>query len=105
MIPSLLPIADVLIATSPQVLAKDAKVASAIEEYARQAGYSGDVLLYPDPEEAVAVALQLATPGEDAVIVTGSLYLVGNVRGRWYPEEAVLARQSPWPARSKVTRR
>jgi dihydrofolate synthase/folylpolyglutamate synthase len=105
MIPSLLPITDVLIATSPQVLAKDAKVASAIEGYARQAGYTGDVLLCPDPEEAVDAALRLATPGEDAVIVTGSLYLVGNVRGRWYPEEAVLAGQSPWPTRREIIRR
>lgn len=97
MIRSLIPVTDVLIATSPQVLGKDAKVTTAIEGYARDAGFTGPVYLQPDPAEAIAQAMQLAIPGEDAIIVTGSLYLVGNVRGRWYSEHAILAAQSSWP--------
>ena len=96
MIRSLVPVTDVLIATSPQVLGKDAKVTTAIEGYARDAGFTGPVYLEPDPAKAIAQALHMAMPGEDAIIVTGSLYLVGNVRGRWYPEREILTARSPW---------
>ena len=95
MIRSIVPVTDVLIATSPQVLAKDAKVATAIEGYARDAGFTGPVHLQPDPADAIQYALDMAMPG-DAIIVTGSLYLVGNVRERWYPERVILATGSSW---------
>jgi folylpolyglutamate synthase/dihydropteroate synthase len=36
----------------------------------------------PDPAEALARALQLAAP-EDVIFVTGSLYLVGDLRREW----------------------
>lgn len=96
MIESLVPVTDILIATSPQVLAKHAMVTSEIEDYAHQAGFTGDVHLQPDPMEAINLALEIATPGDDAVIVTGSLYLVGNIRERWYPESVILETRSSW---------
>lgn len=96
MIRSLVPVTDVLVATSPQVLAKEAKYTSEIREYAREAGFEGQVYSQPDPVKAIDLALDLADPGMDVVIVTGSLYLVGNVRERWYPEPAILAAQSSW---------
>ncbi len=42
-----------------------------------------------DPIEAVQHAIALASP-LDLVWVTGSLYLVGNVRNYWYPKEKLL---------------
>lgn len=96
MIRSIVPVTDVLIATSPQVLAKDAKVATAIEGYARGAGFTGPVHQEPNPTDAIELALNMAIPG-DAVIVTGSLYLVGNVRERWYPSDVILQMGSSWP--------
>jgi dihydrofolate synthase/folylpolyglutamate synthase len=96
MLASLVPVTDVLIATSPQVLGKDARGTTDIEAYARSAGFRGTVVLEPDPLKAIDHALHLASPGVDAIVVTGSLYLVGNVRGRWYPEDAILRTQSPW---------
>lgn len=96
MIASLVPVMDVLIATSPQVLGKAPKVTTDIESYARKAGFNGQVILEPDPDRAISAALKMAIPGIDAVIVTGSLYLVGNVRGRWFPETSILRTQSPW---------
>lgn len=42
-----------------------------------------------DPIEAVQHAITLASP-LDLVWVTGSLYLVGNVRNYWYPKEKLL---------------
>jgi dihydrofolate synthase/folylpolyglutamate synthase len=97
MLRSLVPVVDVLVVTSPKVLGKEAKDTAAIEEMAEQAGFQGEMVVEPNPSTAVDRALQIAQPGVDRVVVTGSLYLVGNVRERWYPEEAIVAQRSPWP--------
>lgn len=44
----------------------------------------------PDPLQAVALAQSLARP-TDMVWVTGSLYLVGDVRELWFPTPALVA--------------
>jgi dihydrofolate synthase/folylpolyglutamate synthase len=36
----------------------------------------------PDPAQALARALELASP-EDVIFITGSLYLVGELRREW----------------------
>ncbi len=98
MIRSVVPVIDVLIATSPQVYAKESKTADAIASLARDAGFGGDVVIEPDPEKALALGRSRAdaTRG-DSLLVTGSLYLVGNIRGSWYREEAIVASRTPWP--------
>ena len=98
---SLVPVTDILVTTSPQVFAKEAKDADEMAEVAREAGFHGEVWLEPEPREAVARAIAVAgeRPGS-AVLVAGSLYLVGNVRERWYPEDAIVLSRSPWPAPS-----
>lgn len=48
------------------------------------------IVVEPDPLQAVARALALAEP-DDLVWVTGSLYLVGDVRARWFPVEQLVA--------------
>lgn len=87
---------DVLIATSPQVFGKDAKASSAIQALAAEAGFRGAVYADPAPRDALERALSLAQ-ADDVLLVTGSLYLVGNVRGRFYSEEAIVAERSSWP--------
>jgi len=49
----------------------------------------------PDPQAALDLALDGAGPG-DLVLVTGSLYLCGELRGRWYPAPEVVAHQRSW---------
>ncbi len=95
MIAALAPRVDVLVATTPRVYAKPAITAAEIAERARSR--IDDVRVEPDPLAAVATALSIAT-ADDAVIVTGSLYLVGNVRERWYPSEQILAQGTLWPS-------
>ena len=102
MIASLVPVMDILVATSPQVLAKEAKFTSEIKDYAQAAGFEGEVYSQPDPLKAIDLALELARPGLDSIVVTGSLYLVGNIRERWYPEAVILESRSAW-AESSVT--
>jgi dihydrofolate synthase/folylpolyglutamate synthase len=99
----LVPAIDELVATSPQVLSKAPLDVQSLAAAARAAGFHGPVTLEPDPRAAIDVALSRAIGEDDAVLVTGSLYLVGNVRGRWYPEEAILRARTPWPARAPDT--
>ena len=44
-------------------------------------------IVVPDPEEAVVRAIELADP-EDVIFATGSLYLVGDIRGLWHGRAA-----------------
>jgi dihydrofolate synthase/folylpolyglutamate synthase len=96
MLRSIVPVIDVLIATAPRVLAKDPKDAGAIAEIARANGFAGEVIVEPEPPLAIERGLRLAHPGADSILVTGSLYLVGNIRERWFHERDIVAKQSPW---------
>lgn len=98
MLRSIVPVIDVLIATSPRVLAKESKQAAIIADLARDAGFTGDLVIERDPEKAIEEAITRADDsGGDGILVTGSLYLVGNVRERWYSERDIVAGRSPWP--------
>jgi len=55
-----------------------------------------ETLVEPDPLAAVDKALDLA--GDMGIVcVTGSLYLVGKVRGRWFSERRVAEEQGSYP--------
>jgi dihydrofolate synthase/folylpolyglutamate synthase len=51
-----------------------------------EAGYRGRIEHRADPGEAFEAALAQTRPG-DVVLVTGSLYLAGNLRPTWFPLE------------------
>jgi dihydrofolate synthase/folylpolyglutamate synthase len=51
------------------------------------------VTFEPSPERALDLALDAAR-ADDFVCVTGSMYLVGRLRGRWLPERRILERRS-----------
>ncbi|MGB3331130.1 MAG: Mur ligase family protein [Thermomicrobiales bacterium] len=97
MIASLVPVVDEIVATSPQVLAKEAREADSIAETARRVGFHGPLSVEPVPRRAIDHALANAGT-KDAIVVTGSLYLVGNIRSRWFGEDAIALQQTPWPA-------
>jgi len=93
MLESLLPGTSTLIATAPKVLAKPSTTA---EQIAALAPAGLPVEAIDDPVAAVDRAIEIAGP-DDLVVVTGSLYLVGNVRDRWYPTAAILEQGTSWP--------
>lgn len=98
MIARLAPAMDILVATSPQVLAKHATTATRIGAIARGVGFEGEIVAEPEPARALEIALaRVNDPVRDAVLVTGSLYLVGNVRGRWFREDEMIAQRTCWP--------
>jgi len=49
-----------------------------------------------EPREAIDAALKRADP-TDHILVTGSLYLVGAVRERWYPSDKIVLQETCWP--------
>jgi len=102
MIRALVPAVDVLVATSPRVLAKEVKLAASLADHARQEGFGGEIVIEPDPIAAVDHARGIADPARgDAILVTGSLYLVGNVRERWFREDDIVIARTSWPDGTK----
>jgi dihydrofolate synthase/folylpolyglutamate synthase len=98
MLRAVTPVIDVLVATVPQVLAKAPKDAEKIADLARDAGFAGEIIVEPDPGRTIDVALGLADAARrDSILVTGSLYLVGNVRDAWYAENDIVTQRTPWP--------
>lgn len=93
MIRSLSPLAGLIVATMPRVLAKPPTDAGDI---AAEVTGGVEVVVEPSPERAIDIALERAGP-DDLVVVTGSLYLVGNIRERWYPSDAILTQGTCWP--------
>jgi len=97
MLRGIVPVIDVLIATAPRVLAKEPKDADQLAALARASGFAGPVIVEPVPARTVARALEMArTEAGDSILVTGSLYLVGNVREQWFHERDIVAGRSPW---------
>jgi len=103
MIRSLVPMVDAIVATSPQVLAKESRDAAMLAAIARGAGFRGLVHVEPDPLLAIAYAFaQVNEHSGDAILVTGSLYLVGNVRGRWFDERDIVLQRTSWPEATRL---
>lgn len=88
------PAADRVVATEPLVYAKPATPAAALARRCVDAGL--DAVAEPSPARALELALELVRPDQQ-VVVTGSLYLVGDVRERWYPTDRVVLERTSWP--------
>ncbi len=86
--------ADAVVLTEPRVFEKPARPAASLAPCC--AGRS--VHVCPDPDAAFDRALQLAGPA-GLVVVTGSLYLVGALRERFYPKREVVLQRTSWPTR------
>jgi dihydrofolate synthase/folylpolyglutamate synthase len=93
------PVVDELIVTTPRVLAKPGTTADLLAVEARIARFGGAVFAREAPQDALDLALERADARRgDVVLITGSLYLVGNLRSRWYADDAVLLHRTPWPS-------
>jgi dihydrofolate synthase/folylpolyglutamate synthase len=83
----LAPLADLVITTAPDVIGKPA---TDPEELAAQIRALGkEAICEPKGALAIERALALARPG-DLVCVTGSLYLLGEIREHWVKQEEML---------------
>ncbi|MGD2028224.1 MAG: hypothetical protein PVI99_10440, partial [Anaerolineales bacterium] len=88
-IQALAPLTDEWIATQPKVLGKPAAPASALGDVIRTITPDQPIEEVADVSEAVELALQHA--GKDGIVlVTGSLYMLGEVRNRWISPDEIL---------------
>ena len=91
----LAPVLRAIVVTQPTVVGKPALPAAELAAVAAEVGIA-EVSVEPTPEAALERAL--ATTGEeDVVLVTGSLYLIGELRGRWYADAAMVEQRTCWP--------
>jgi dihydrofolate synthase / folylpolyglutamate synthase len=79
--------------TQPRVYQKTARPGADVASLAR--GYGCEVSVVPDAQIALETCLNQAE-ASDLVLVTGSLYLCGEVRERWYPAAEVVTKRSSW---------
>ena len=87
-------VADFVVATEPTVYMKAPLAAADLGRIALSTGV--EVAVLSDSSEALDAAVGWAGP-DGIVCVTGSLYLVGQVRERWYPSSAINAQRTAFP--------
>ncbi|MDJ0763356.1 MAG: Mur ligase family protein [Myxococcota bacterium] len=86
---------DHVIATEPHVYAKTPCPAEKTAEMLTELGYCPTI--EPNVSKALDSAMTQAGP-DGTVLITGSFYLVGEVRERWYPKKSVVEQRSSWPS-------
>lgn len=90
----ILPLARQVVVTSPIVQEKPAVPANELAALCARFNLSASV--EPDPPTAVGRGRELAGAG-GLVCVTGSLYMVGQVRSLWAPVAAILEQRTSFP--------
>jgi len=91
-------LAETIVTTSPEVKGKPAVPAEELASMAREHGIES-VVAIDAPREALDFALSLAE-ADDLVVVTGSLYLIGEVRSHWFTDEAITQAHNMFPGQS-----
>ncbi|MCO5182693.1 MAG: Mur ligase family protein [Anaerolineae bacterium] len=89
MIEAIRPITDRFIATQPHVFGKPGQPHEFLAERIRTVAPESTVATAPGVQAALDLALQNAQPN-DIIVVTGSIYLVGAARERWFPTAELL---------------
>ena len=87
-----------VIATAPRVHGKRSLPASVLAAAFRSHGGETPVLVEPEPHEALRRARALAGEAGTDVLVTGSLFLAGELRQAWYPGDEIVRQRTPWPS-------
>jgi dihydrofolate synthase/folylpolyglutamate synthase len=96
MLSALIPYTGRFVFTAPQVVGKQGFAPDALVGHARALGFRGEAIVVPSPLDALHAAFAQSRP-DDAIVVTGSMYLVGNVREHWYATRDIVLQQTPWP--------
>jgi dihydrofolate synthase/folylpolyglutamate synthase len=91
MIDHLVPITSRWVVTQPHVFGKPSTQPSEIESYIKNINPKADIRAFDYINDALDVVLAEASQ-KDLIVVTGSLYLVGEARERWFPTREILSR-------------
>jgi dihydrofolate synthase/folylpolyglutamate synthase len=89
MIERLAPIASRWVVTQPHVFGKPSTPPSEIVNSIREINPKADVRSFDQVSDAMHSVLSEAAK-DDLIVVTGSLYLVGEARERWFPTREIL---------------
>jgi dihydrofolate synthase/folylpolyglutamate synthase len=96
--------ASSIIATEPSVIGKKSRAADALADAITASGFAGAVHIEPNPDAAVQLAEVVAKREGAAVLVTGSMYLAGQVRRRWFSDQDVVLQRTSWPSATEKSR-
>ncbi len=88
-ITQLLPQAKRVIVSQPQVIGKPGIEATTLAKIVKNTGFQGPVEIYPEVPIAIEQTLKKANI-DDVILVTGSLYMLGEARNYWVPVENIL---------------
>jgi dihydrofolate synthase/folylpolyglutamate synthase len=88
-IKELLPIASRVIATQANVLGKPSLPTSNLREAINRQNPSLEVIEHSSIERGIVTAISKSKPDE-LVLITGSMYLIGEAREHWFPSEQML---------------
>jgi dihydrofolate synthase/folylpolyglutamate synthase len=91
------PSASAIVATEPSVHGKRSLNALELARVVCGSSFKGELLVEPDPSSALDCAETLARSRGADVLVTGSLYLAGQMRRHWFPDAEIIVQRTPWP--------
>jgi dihydrofolate synthase / folylpolyglutamate synthase len=86
-----------IVLTEPFVVGRESLTVEALAGAVIAAGHGGAIHVEPDPDAAVRFAEDVARREGAPVLVTGSMYLAGQVRRRWFQDQDVVVQRTPWP--------
>jgi dihydrofolate synthase/folylpolyglutamate synthase len=92
MVGALAEIASSVVVTQPPLVERAGDPARMVALFQQALGAS-NVAFEPSPAAALDLAISRAA-GNDAVCATGSMYLIGELRNRWVPEDRILERRT-----------
>ena len=89
--------ATAIVATEPTVLGKRSLPAAELAAAIRAVSATREVHVEPEPNCALEHAQALARFYGTGVLTTGSMYLAGQIRRRWYADNDIVSQRTPWP--------
>jgi len=91
-------VASAIVATRPTVFGKRSHDPLDLAAVLLTTGFSGSIHIISEPASAVVHAECIAASLGSGVLVTGSMYLAGQARRRWYPDEEIVLQRTSWPS-------
>lgn len=85
----LIPSAKKVITTQPHLIGKPSIDYNRMKEIVVEVVPSIDLVSFPNVDQAIDLAVKEAS-GDDIILITGSLYLLGEARERWFSSEEIL---------------
>jgi dihydrofolate synthase/folylpolyglutamate synthase len=89
--------ASSIVLTEPSVHGRESLAADALAGAVNASGYAGATHVELEPDAAVRCAEAIARRDGAPVLVTGSMYLAGQIRRHWFPDRDIVLQRTSWP--------